>query len=119
MARSERLVGLLFPFAACMMLWLLFLPLPFIGLFLFKNMVVAIGLGIISVLPLSYAFTSVGDFRHVYWLLSNKPKGSKTPLDLLFWPITEEDILGVQRSALIILIALGLLYLSFLAFFPT
>jgi hypothetical protein len=53
MARSERLVGLLFPFAACMMLWLLFLPLPFIGLFLFKNMVVAIGLGIISVLQLS------------------------------------------------------------------
>ena len=119
MARRERLVGLLFPFAVCIMLWLLLLPLPFIGFFLFKNMVVAIGLSIIAMLPLGYAFTSLGDFRHVYWLLSNKPKGSKTPFDLLFWPITEEDILGVRRSALIILIVLGVLYLSFLAFFPT
>lgn len=113
MTRNEELVGLLFPFAVCMATWLILLPVPFVALFL-GGLAWAVGLSILFSVPFIYAFASIGDLRQAYLLILNKPKGSPTPFDFFFWLVMEEHRKGLYRSALIILVAVVLLYISFL-----
>ena len=113
MTRNEELVGLLFPFAVCMAIWLILLPVPFVALF-FGGLAWAVGLSILFSVPFIYAFASIGDLRQAYLLILNKPKGSLTPFDFFFWPVMAEYREGLHHSALIILVCLVLLYIGFL-----
>jgi hypothetical protein len=112
MTRQENLVGLLFPFAVCILTWLGLLPVPFIALFV-AGLEWAIGLSLIVCFPLAYAFTAIGDLRKAYLLIFDKPYGSPTPLDFFFWPIMKEhreSMHNASRIILICLILIGALY---------
>ncbi len=115
LTRNERLVGLLFPFVACIAAWLILLPMPIAALF-YGGVTWAIVLAVLLSVPLLYAFTSIGDFRQAYLLILDKPQGSKTPFDILFWPVMKEHTKGLHTSSLIILLSLVLIYLYFLLF---
>jgi hypothetical protein len=108
MTRNQELVGLLFPFAVCMMIWLTLLPVPFVAL-VFAGLKWAVGLSIPCSVPLIYAFTSISDLRRAYLLILNKSKDSPTPLDFFFWPVMQEHRKGLRNSSLAILICLVLI----------
>jgi len=113
LTRSEQLVGLLFPFAVCMVVWLLLLPLPVLA-FLAGGLTWAIISTTLSGMVLLYASASVGDLRQAYLLLYHQEAHEQTPLDWLFWPVLTERTRGLQTSALIIMVGLILLYVSYL-----
>jgi hypothetical protein len=101
MTRNEKLVGLLFPLAACLMAWLLLFPLPFVALFI-AGPTWAIILTLLPVIPFAYAFTAIGDLRRAYLLIYDYSPRQKTPFDFFFWPILAKPK-EVQASAFIVL----------------
>lgn len=115
MTRKEELVGLLFPFIACLALWLILLPLPLAALFV-GGAGWAIALSIIFSIPLAYAFTAIGDLRRAYLIITDKPHNSKTPFDFIFWPVMKEHATGLHRVSVMGLIGLILAYLLYLYF---
>jgi hypothetical protein len=115
MTQKEELVGLLFPFVVCLTLWLILLPLPLAALFV-GGVGWAITLSVIFSIPLTYAFTAIGDLRRAYLIITDKPHSSKTPFDFIFWPVMKEHATGLHRASVIILVGLTLAYLLYLYF---
>lgn len=113
MTRRERLVGLLFPFTACMAAWLILLPLS-VAAFFYGSMTWAIICTVLSGIAFLYAFASMGDLRQAYLLLYGRESHDKTPFDFLFWPVLKERSEGLRRSSVVILVGLILLYASYL-----
>ena len=106
MTRNEELVGLLFPFVACIVVWLVLLPLPFVALF-YGGLAWAVGLSLLFSVPIIYAFASIGDLRRAYQLIFNKPISSPTPFDFFFWPVITEHRKQLRISSLVILVCLA------------
>lgn len=109
----ERLVGLLFPFAACLVAGLVLLALA-VGVYVRQNSqtALALWLALPATLLLIYAGVSLGDLRQVYLLLFGWDR-QQTPFDWLFWPFQREHGPGLQVSSVILfLISLVLLYAS-------
>lgn len=113
MSRNERLVGLLFPFAACVAAWLILLPLPLVAFFYGSLSWTAI-FTVLSGIIFIYAFAAIGDLRQAYLLFYNKKAHDKTPFDFLFWPVLKERSAGLRRSSLIILLCLVVFYALYL-----
>lgn len=52
-----------------------------------------------------------------YLLILDKPPGSPTPLDFLFWPVMPEHARGLHTSSLIILAGLLVISAFYFLFF--
>jgi hypothetical protein len=92
MRRSERLVGLLFPFTVLATLCLIFGLLSGLAYREVLRSGSWVGFAVWSVLSLlsgSYAGTAIGDLRQAYLLIFDKPWDSWTPFDLFFWPVID------------------------------
>ena len=115
LSRDERLVGLLFPFTACIAAWLIVLLLLSMAFF-YGGLTWVMILSVLSGIVLIYAFAAVGDLRQAYLLLYNKKPRDKTPFDFLFWPAqgVKEHSAGLRFSSLIILVCLVVLYALYL-----
>lgn len=110
MTRGERLVGLLFPFVVCMVLFLVFVVLSSVGYIQAMRgggyvwLIIWTGLALLTG---GYAGTAVGDLRQAYLLILNKPWLSWTPFDFFFLPFInwndirkemEEDEVYVEQN---------------------
>lgn len=113
MTRRERLVGLLFPFAICVIIGSILLTLS--GSILYFNQVSglqwSILLAFLATGGLIYAGAALGDLRQAYLLIFQPQQ--KTPFDWLFWPVAIEHRQEVRWfSAFLMLVCLVLLYIS-------
>jgi len=113
MSQNERLVGLLFPFAACAAAWLILLPLPLVA-FVYGSLSWAVVFTVFFAITFIYAFAAIGDLRQAYLLLYNKKPHDKTPFDFLFWPVLKERSAGLRFASLVILVCLVVLYALYL-----
>lgn len=116
MTQTERLIGLLFPFVACIIAGVILIAVPFIALFA-GGPTWAIILTVAPVLPFFYAFASIGDLRQAYLLIHRKKIQDKTPFDFLFWLVVTDNPKRVQISTLILGACLIILYTIYLLFF--
>ena len=118
LTRRQRLVGILFPFVVCTVLFWLLTFLSGVILMIVSHRQGNLLLWLIPLFSLcmvagAYAGTSLSDLRKAYCLIRNKPQDSKTPFDFfLAWPTD-------SHPRWVPLLALGLSALAAVALFLT